>query len=226
MYEPPAGFIDLQNDAARAPLTGDFEDLTVPGLGPIRARRPLPRAVSALASAANGKYDAPTRNGYLNMFVVDHLGLDAFEDLLVDLVTGTVPADAVHRVARAIATWGTARPYVAVGTLAVITAHHWRTVRARCADNGISDPLVSFSSMHALLDVTERIVLESLAHSGEGKDAHKQAKRNIDEFLDRMYAPELDAATAINEDGYAPVPAGFDEDSMEDSFDAFLKGAR
>lgn len=226
MYEPPSGYADLESDVARVPISGEFEELEVRGVGTFEARRPTPRSASALAGAANGKNDDESRSGYLNLFVAEHLGDDGYLGLLLDMMVGEMPADAVHRVARALATWGTSRPYVAVGTLAVITGHHWRVVRSRLSENGIADPLTEFGSLHALLDVTERIVLESLSHSGEGKDAHIQAKRNMDDFLDKLYAPEFDKTAAINDSAYRPVPAGFDEDSMEDGFDSFLNTAR
>lgn len=226
MYEPPAGYLDLESDAATLPVVGQLEDLEIPGVGTVRARRPAPRSAAALAWATNHKLDEATRQAHLVAFVYGLVDEDDLDTLLVELITAeTIPVEAMGQLARALSTWGTARPYTAVGTLCAITGHHWRTVRSRLSENGISAPLVEFASLHALLDVTERLVLESLSHSGEGKNAVADGKRKADDFLDHLYRPDLSEAKGINGKAYRPAPAGFDEDAMESAFDAFMGSA-
>lgn len=89
----------------------------------------------------------------------------------------------------------------------MLTAHNWRTIRANIISLGIDDPL-SLTSLHALLDVTEKAVIES-------KNA-----RERETFIDSLYRPtELDLRRAGT--GEIVAPAGF-EDGGESSFDAFL----
>jgi hypothetical protein len=99
-------------------------------------------------------------------------------------------------------------PYVAVITLSVLTAHHWRAIRARIINAGIADPL-SLTSLHALCDVTETAILENA-------DSEATTK-----FYDKLYAPEI--GKDLNDAGYKPKPSGFDDDEVEASFDAFLQ---
>ncbi|UYL88144.1 hypothetical protein SEA_EVAA_33 [Gordonia phage Evaa] len=45
-------------------------------------------------------------------------------------------------------------------------------------------------------------------------------------FLDTLYAPQAADAQTLNGSGYKPTPSGFEEDSVESSFDAFMVAAR
>lgn len=219
MQSPP-GYDDFLDDARATAIDGDYEPIDVPGVGCLLARRPRPRSAAALAQASNGKVDNIARVDALHLFLSEHLPADDVESVLCRMVDDEIPTDSLQRVTSAVATWGTARPYIAVINLVVITAHHWRSMRAKLAQNGIADPMHTMQSMHALLDFTEQTTLESLAKSGEGQNAHEQAKRAIESFMFKLYAPDPDTRA---EDGRVPIPAGFDESAMEGNFDAFMK---
>jgi hypothetical protein len=100
----------MAGDAETAPYSDRFDDLDVEGVGPVSARRPMPNAIPALASAANSKIDAQARVDYLVLFVRNHLAPGELERIYHGMITGDTPSDSVERIARAVATWGTARP--------------------------------------------------------------------------------------------------------------------
>jgi len=110
MYSSPPGYDDMAGDAETAPYSDRFDDLDVEGVGVVRARRPMPNAIPALASAANSKIEATSRVDYLVLFVRNHLDDGELERIYHGMITGDTPADSVERIARAVATWGTARP--------------------------------------------------------------------------------------------------------------------
>lgn len=110
MYDPPPGYDDMNGDADVGPSSTRFDELEVPGVGTVRARRPLPNATSALAMAANSKIDAQARSDYLVLFVRNHLDEGELERIYHTMITGDLPTDSIERIARAVATWGTARP--------------------------------------------------------------------------------------------------------------------
>lgn len=219
MKSPP-GYDDFLDDARAILASGDYEILEIPRVGLVTARRPCPRSAAALAQASNGKITNMERVDYLHMFVGEHLPAEEVESILARMIDGDLDQNAVQRVVQAVATWGTARPYTAVINLVVITAFHWRSMRAKLAQTGIADPLRTMTSMHALLDFTEQITLESLAKSGEGQNAQEKSQRAVDDFMFTLYAPD---PNALDEDGRVPVPAGFDQDAMESNFDAFMQ---
>ena len=99
-----------------------------------------------------------------------------------------------------------------------MTAHNWRTVRARYADKGIADPMGSIKTMHAVLDVMEQIGLESAMASAKSTT---EARSEMSAYFDKLYKPDL-TAIKVNGDGYQPQPPGFSAEEMEASFDAFL----
>lgn len=107
---------------------------------------------------------------------------------------------------------GHSPPYVAVITLSVMTAHHWRPVRTKLLLAGIADPM-GLRNMHMLLDTVESMILESMSMSGE-KDA--EFKRS--QFIDQLYSPANDVGLS---DGKAAIPAGFSPDEVDSAFDAF-----
>lgn len=110
MFDPPPGYDDLLGDAELVTATGRFTDLDVPKVGVVQARRPMPNAVAALAMAANSQIDVESRTDYLVLFVRNHLGDGELERIYFEMITGDCPADSIERIARAVATWGTARP--------------------------------------------------------------------------------------------------------------------
>lgn len=210
MFDPPAGFADLIADADDAPH-GSFADLDVPDIGVLHARHPKPRSAAALAMSANRRIPAMLRQGYVSLFVIEHLEPGRFDELLADMLTGQLPEDAVTTISRRIATWGTARPYSAVVTLTSWTGFHWRTIRSHLVDKGIAAPLSALPNLHALLDVTENLVLQA---ASDGKPADAQRKRR--EIIDALYRPE---PGTLSPAGTQVQP--FDDADMEDSFDQF-----
>lgn len=110
MFDPPPGYDDMLGDAEQTCESLSFYDLEVPGVGVIKARRPLPNSIPALAMAANAKIDLTSRSDYLVLFVRNHLGEGELERIYVEMIRGLHPPDTIERIAKAVATWGTARP--------------------------------------------------------------------------------------------------------------------
>ena len=212
MFDPPPGYLDLIGDAETAPFSERFEPLVVAEVGVLTARRPMPSGLADLAMAANPEVADVDRSDYLVRFAQDHLHDGELERVYVAMMAGDAPADSIERIARAIATWGTARPYLAVVTLAVMLAHHWRVIRVTLVKAGVHDPM-SLKNMHILLDTIEAAVLEAM--SG---DRDSETRRRV--FLDRLYSPLSDP--------HAPAgpPPGFSDDDTEAAFDAFAAAAR
>lgn len=113
MYDPPDGYLDILYDSGGetlpAPPDG-YHDLDVPKVGVVHARPPLPNAAGALAMAANAKIDPMSQLNYLTLMVRNHLAPGELERVLVGQMDGRFPADAVQQIAKAVCTWGTARP--------------------------------------------------------------------------------------------------------------------
>lgn len=101
-----------------------------------------------------------------------------------------------------------------------MTAQHWRTIRRKLIESGVHDPM-GLPTMHILLDTTEALILESM----QGGDSAEEDKRQRQEFLSALYKP--DVSTTSSEPGkpagWREPPPGFDDDSVEDSFNAFHK---
>lgn len=154
----------------------------------------------------------------LQGFVADHLG-SSLDDLYVDMMRGRLPEDTFGLIARAVSTWGTARPYLAVSTLAVHTAQHWRVIRAHLINHGIADPM-ELPSMHVLLDVTEQLEIESIQGSTPAETARKRSQ-----FYDRLYTPERNRVSIVNGPSYTPADAGLSDPEIEDAFDEFARAA-
>lgn len=72
--------------------------------------------------------------------------------------------------------------------------------------------------MHQILDITEKLVIESFVSSD-----HKKDQRDREQFIDTLYRPSLDELKTTG--GELTAPAGF-EDGGEDSFSAFVAQAR
>jgi hypothetical protein len=212
MFDPPPGYVDMLGDAETAAYSELYETLVVTDVGVLTARRPRPNAIAALAMSATPSQLDISRADYIVMFVTNHLHPDELERVYVAMMIGNAPSDSIDRIARAIATWGTARPYLAVVTLAVMTAHHWRTLRLKFVQSGVPDPM-RLTTMHILLDATESAVLEAMASSG---DRDSEMKRTM--FIDQLYSPLADQPSQ--------TPRGFTDDDTEDAFDAFAAAAR
>lgn len=110
MFDPPPGYDDMAGDADAFPCDPHFHPLEVPGVGVVQARRPMPKSVPALAMAANSKIELTSRSDYLVLFVSNHLAEGELERVYVEMITQDLPPDTIERIARAVATWGTARP--------------------------------------------------------------------------------------------------------------------
>jgi hypothetical protein len=100
----------MLGDAEDAPGAEHYHDLDVPEVGVVKARKPMPNAVPALAMAANSKLSNQARTDYLVLFVRNHLAEGELERVYHDMILGTKPHDSIERISREIATWGTARP--------------------------------------------------------------------------------------------------------------------
>lgn len=105
-------------------------------------------------------------------------------------------------------------PYLAVISLAVMTAHHWRTIRLKLVQSGVHDPM-GLRTMHVVLDATEAAILEAMSADRDG-----DMKRTL--FLDKLYSPLLDPDV----DKATVQPRGFTDEDVESSFDAFAAAAR
>jgi hypothetical protein len=252
MFDPPPGFEDLLADAAAVEITGEMVDIEIPHVGVVEARRPMPRAAAALSMATNTKLlprdqikhpadislaerdiaDKARLHAvqmrYFTQFVIDHIGLQEYERVCEAMIAGDVVEDAIKRVSRVIATWGTARPYTAVSTLALFTGNNWRGVRQKLTYSGIRDPM-KLTSLHALLDITEDIVVDSLYQSGQEREGPpSKGEMAVKHFYDLIYAPDpTDPLDVLDEALPMRVPAGFeDPNDVENDFDAFMSGSR
>lgn len=225
MWEPPPGIPDMLGDAELvAPWTGDYAALKVPDVGAILARRPRPDAVPHLAMSVNPDTDSVTQQHYATLFVVNHMEPADHERIVTTMLDNELPENTIGLIARALATWGTARPYVAVMTLAYAAGTHWRVLRTKMRGDGISNPMVTLPSMHDLLDEAETLWLES-THTGDAtKDKHER-----DQLFDKLYAPDSLTAQQVNTKDYKGVrPAGFGKDEVAADFKAAARmlGAR
>lgn len=110
MFDPPPGYEDMLGDAETAPSSDRYDTVLVPDIGTFRARRPMPSGIAALAMAGNSALDDQSRSDYIVLFVRNHLAEDELERAYFKMMTGEAPADTLERIARAVATWGTARP--------------------------------------------------------------------------------------------------------------------
>lgn len=231
MWEPPKGFDDMLGDAQLIqPYTGEFAPLTVTDVGAVLARRPRPDAVPLLAMSVNPDIDpdkdktATAQSHYATLFVRNHIEPHDHERILAAMVSDDMPDNTIGLLGRALATWGTARPYLAVMTLAFTAATHWRTLRTRMRGDGITNPMTMLASMHDVIDEAEKLWLESIHTGDEAKDKHQQ-----DQLFDRLYAPDSTEAKQVNAKGYKGVrPAGFGADEVVADFKAAAKmlGAR
>lgn len=113
MNELPDGHADLLHDCDRSPTPAPpdgYRALEVEGVCTVMARPPMPNAAGALAMAANSKIELEAQVAYLALMVRNHLAPGELERVLVGQMNGQYPADSVQLIARAVCTWGTARP--------------------------------------------------------------------------------------------------------------------
>lgn len=115
---------------------------------------------------------------------------------------------------------GHGAPYTAVISLSVMAAHHWRTIRVRLMNNGIGN-LMALTSLHAMLDAVEAIILEAVVSDAK---TTREAEVKRTRFLDSLYAPETPEAKKLNGAGYKPMPSEFAVPAqVEADFDAFAR---
>ena len=181
----------------------------------IQARKPQPASVAYLAMSACPETTGNEQLSNLVRFADTHAGPGEMERIYLAMMAEKLPPTAVEMIARAVATWGTARPYVAVVTLAVMTGHHWRMLHHKLIGAGIPDPL-ELPSMHALLDYTEAVVVDNIVNGDD-------ARTELASFYRRLYGP---TAEALSLNGEEYRPPGFTPDEVEASFDAFARAAR
>ncbi|AWN04238.1 hypothetical protein FDJ57_gp37 [Gordonia phage Sour] len=114
MFDPPSGDADLGADAEDAVVRAPrYREFVVEKLGlTLEARRPDPRAAHALAMAANSKIGAQGQADHLTLFIRHHVSDESYRTILERTMLGDLPSDSLTEVARALATWGTARPTV------------------------------------------------------------------------------------------------------------------
>lgn len=225
MFDPPPGFNDLVSDAEGCPITGPLRSLKIPAVGTVQARKCRPRAAAALAMGHNKRIPDSEKLSYQSRFLLDHLDAVEYERLLLGTLEGDLPVDALHRVARAVATWGTARPYVAVVTLSLHAGYNWRNIRQKLITSGVANPM-KLSSLHALLDVVEDIVVDSVFRAAEREkdDAPPSAGETaVKRFYDEIYVPDPEEYGDEELDDVMPIPTGFDDPAaIEASFDALM----
>lgn len=112
-FDPPPGYDDMLTDAEHSPINANFHVLQVDDeVGDVKARKPMPNAIPVMAMAANSKLKKGENVDFLVRFVQDHLDEGEFDRLIFEMSEDALPADTMERTARAIATWGTARPTV------------------------------------------------------------------------------------------------------------------
>lgn len=212
MFDPPAGFNDMLGDADDAPHSDRFTALTVPGVGVVVARKPMPAAIPLIAGSVNAEVPDTRRPEYAARFVQTHLGEGEWERIHEAMLDDAAPDTAVQDIAAAVATWGTARPHHAVLALALQTAYLWRAVRLRLVLAGIRDPM-RLPTMHLVFDVTEKLMVESMA----GPDGEEQQTR----FFNRLYGPAPHLIPGPKGKGQTVPPAGFSPEEMAASWKAW-----
>jgi hypothetical protein len=101
-----------------------------------------------------------------------------------------------------------------------MTAQHWRTLRLKLIQSGVSNPM-ALPTAHILLDMTEALILESMV-----SDDPKEDQRQRDRFISTLYKPEVVKREGLP-DGWVEPPPGFDDDEAnEAAFDAAAAMAR
>ncbi|CAA0078303.1 Uncharacterised protein [Mycolicibacterium vanbaalenii] len=108
MFDPPPGYHDMLGDAEHNTRQSGYANLDVDEVGVVRARYPLPNAVPNLAMANTDKISRASQLMHLKRFLRAHV--EDLDQYLVAMMDGTLPADTVERIAKAVAAWGTARP--------------------------------------------------------------------------------------------------------------------
>lgn len=101
-----------------------------------------------------------------------------------------------------------------------MAAHNWRTLRQKGLGEGITD-LMAMPTMHTVLDMIESLGIESAVH---GCKTEAEGKAALGQFYDKLYKPDIRDAMVMNEPD--PIPAGFEDDEVEASFDAFVSSLK
>lgn len=103
-----------------------------------------------------------------------------------------------------------------------MAGHHWRSVRTRFLNDGIANPM-ALTSLHAMLDKVESVVLEAVVTgAGNEKGAAKAAH---DKFITDLYTTpaslvKLNGKTSL----VVEPPEGFETpEAVEQGFNAFAQ---
>lgn len=113
---------------------------------------------------------------------------------------------------------GNRPPYRAVSELAALTATHWRAVRLRLLNAGVTDPM-GLPTMHRLLDVTEQAVTAAM----DGDTAER--------FRAELYPPAPPPPRPARHRRPDPTdppplpPPGFSEAEMRESYLAMARAS-
>jgi len=224
--EPPPGYLDMLADGEAGLYSDDYADLNVDGVGAVSVRRPRPNAIPLLAMAVNPDCLSPDCDhrgdcveaqqfDYSTRFIQAHLADGEWERLNTAMMDDELPADAIPLTARAVATWGTSRPYTAVVGLALQTAHIWRTVRLQLVRAGHENPM-RLPHMHIVLDETEDLVVSSMV----GADGQERR----DKFYTDLYAPPPEVRQVRDSKGRRKIitaPPGFSPVEQQQGWNAW-----
>ena len=102
-----------------------------------------------------------------------------------------------------------------------MAGHHWRAVRTRFLNDGIANPM-ELSSLHAMLDKVESVVLEAVVNGAGTKKG--EAKAAHDKFIRDLYTVPPGLAKLNGHTETDEVPEGFETpEAVEQGFDAFAK---
>lgn len=222
-FDPPPGYADFFGDAELFPGDDRYGYVDVPRVGGLRFRHLTPASGVHLVRAASGRFNDTARSDAMMALVSSHVPEEELGRIAEAMMDGAGVEDSTLRIARAITTWGTARPYAAVVTLTVLLAHHWRSVRHKLLMAGLGHPM-QLPTLHTLLDIAEDMAVSSATNKviAARSDPDLEMDAAIDSLYFTLYGPTRDNV-ALN--GEETVPEGFDADSVEDSFDAFARAA-
>lgn len=130
--------------------------------------------------------------------VAEAAGLDT-EEVLEALWSAEGDPEVLDLVAGVLVV-GTARPWRSTVGLSAATVRQWSTIRGRLIEKGIPDPLRMLSSLTALLDVVEVMVLDSF-----------EKKEDRDKWLRQLYRTDTTVDKATPPPGWEDGADGLDD---------------